>query len=105
MILTFGGILRAQQDRTGPKAWRVHLAFPWMTPSSNLLNTALPLLYHPLDPIQSYLTVSRLPYLIKLKHTEPAVTRARPHIAPTLLAQLHKIYPFVCLDLLFYKFL
>jgi hypothetical protein len=73
-----------------------------MDPSSNLLNTALPLLYQASDFVLSYLTVTRTPNLTKLEHAEPAVTRARLHTTQTLLAQLHKIQPFVCLVLFFY---
>ena len=74
-------------------------------PRPNLLTMVLPLLYHALDPLLSYLTISRTLYLIKLKHTEPAVTRARPYTVQTSLAQLHEIHQFVCLVLSFYKLL
>jgi hypothetical protein len=76
-----------------------------MDPSSNLLNTALPLLYQASDFVLSYLTVIRTPNLTKLERAEPAVTRARLHTTQTLLAQLHKIWPFVHLVLFFYDHL
>ena len=105
-ILMCRGVLQAQQDQTGPWAQRVHLMLlqmPLLFP--NLLTTALPLLYHASDPLLSYLTVSRILYLIKLECTEPAVTRARPYTVQTFLAQLHEIYQFICLVLSFYKLL
>ena len=99
MTLTYGRVLRARQDR------RVHLAFPRIIPSSNLLTTALPLLYHASDLTISYLTVSRILNLIKHERAEPAVTRARPHTTQTLLPQLHKIQRSVCLVFFFYDIL
>ena len=84
---------------------RVHLAFLRIIPSSNLLTTALPLLYHASDLTISYLTVSRILNLIKHERAEPTVTRARPHTTQTLLPQLHKIQRSVCLVFFFYDIL